>query len=36
MFEMIRENLGENGIRVFRDLDEALDWIPSKSKSMTA
>jgi hypothetical protein len=36
MFEMIRENLGENGIRVFRDLDVALDWILSKSKSMTA
>jgi len=27
MFEMFRENAGENGIRVFRDLDEAVDWI---------
>jgi hypothetical protein len=31
MFEMLRETAGENGIRVFRDLDEAVDWILSKS-----
>jgi hypothetical protein len=31
MFEMLRENAGENGIRVFRDLDEAVDWLLSKS-----
>jgi hypothetical protein len=31
MFEMLRENAGENGIRVFRELDEAVDWILSKS-----
>jgi hypothetical protein len=27
MFEMLRENAGEKGIRVFRDLDDALTWI---------
>jgi hypothetical protein len=27
MFEMLRENAGEKGIRVFRNLDEALTWI---------
>ena len=26
MFEILRENLGESGIRVFRSLDEALNW----------
>jgi hypothetical protein len=31
MFEILRETAGENGIRVFRDLDEAVDWILSKS-----
>jgi hypothetical protein len=31
MFETLREDAGENGIRVFRDLDEAVDWILSKS-----
>jgi hypothetical protein len=31
MFETLREGAGENGIRVFRDLDEAVDWILSKS-----
>jgi len=31
MFEILRENAGETGIRVFRDLDEAVDWILSKS-----
>jgi hypothetical protein len=27
MFEMPRENAGEKGIRVFRNLDDALTWI---------
>jgi hypothetical protein len=27
MFEMLRESAGENGIRIFRDLDEAVDWL---------
>jgi hypothetical protein len=27
MYEILRENSGESGIRVFRNLDEALDWI---------
>jgi hypothetical protein len=27
MFKMLRETAGEKGIRVFRVLDEALDWI---------
>jgi hypothetical protein len=31
MYEILRENYGDNGIRVFRDLDEALEWILSKN-----
>jgi len=31
MFEILRENEGENGIRVFRDVHEAVDWILSES-----
>jgi hypothetical protein len=27
MFEMLRENAGDEGLRVFRRLDDALDWI---------
>jgi hypothetical protein len=27
MFEMLREEAGEKGIRVFHTLDDALDWI---------
>jgi hypothetical protein len=27
MFELLRENAGEKGIRVFRNLDDALTWI---------
>jgi hypothetical protein len=27
MFEVLRESLGEKGIQVFRNLDEALDWV---------
>jgi len=30
---VLRENQGEMGIRVFRGLDEALDWVFSKSTS---
>jgi hypothetical protein len=31
MFEILREGAGESGIRIFRDLDEAVDWLLSKS-----
>ncbi|PYT43933.1 MAG: hypothetical protein DMG47_12400 [Acidobacteria bacterium] len=34
MFEILRDNAGESGIRVFRRRDEALDWV--LSKDMTA
>jgi hypothetical protein len=27
MFEMLRESAGDGGIRVFRSLDDALEWI---------
>jgi hypothetical protein len=27
LFKMLRENAGEKGIRIFRDLDDALEWI---------
>jgi hypothetical protein len=30
MFAVFRETLGENGIRVFRNLDDALDWLLEK------
>ena len=33
MFGMLRESQGEMGIRVFRNLEEALDWVFSKSTS---
>jgi len=33
MFEILRETMGERGIRVFRDLNEALDWVLAKSAS---
>jgi hypothetical protein len=33
MFEMLRENEGETGIRVFRTLEEALEWVLSKAAS---
>jgi hypothetical protein len=33
MFEMLRENQGEMGIRIFRNLEEALDWVFSKCTS---
>ena len=31
MFEAFREYLGEEGIRVFRDLDDALEWVLAKN-----
>jgi hypothetical protein len=33
MFEQIREAKGDHGIRVFRKLEEALDWIVGKGES---
>lgn len=30
MFEILRENHGDMGIRAFRTLEEALDWVLSK------
>jgi hypothetical protein len=30
-FEMLRESKGEEGFRVFRNLDEALDWVLAKN-----
>jgi len=32
MYEILRESAGQYGIRVFRNLDEALDWILSGDK----
>ena len=31
MFEMLRKSKGEEGLRVFRHLDEALDWVLAKN-----
>jgi len=31
MFETFRDTLGETGIRVFRNLDGALEWVLAKS-----
>ena len=33
MFEMLRENAGEKGIKVFRNLDDALEWIFAAEKA---
>ena len=33
MFEILREDHGELGIRIFRNLVEALDWVLSKGAS---
>jgi len=30
MFQLFRDNIGEKGIRVFRNLDDALDWVFAK------
>ena len=35
MFEIHRDFAGESGIRVFRNLDEALDWVFSASAGST-
>lgn len=31
MFEILRDSAGENGIRIFRNLDEAVDWLLSEA-----
>jgi hypothetical protein len=33
MFEMLRESAGETGIRIFRNLDDALDWVLAKDSA---
>ena len=33
MFESLRDAAGERGIRVFRKLEEALDWVLSKQEA---
>ena len=33
LFEMLRNTAGERGIRVFRNLEEALDWVLSKPEA---
>jgi hypothetical protein len=33
MFELLRESYGETGVRVFRTLEEALEWVLSKHVS---
>ncbi len=33
MFETLRDTMGEKGIRVFRNLDEGLDWVLGKNSS---
>lgn len=33
MYEVFREAAGEHGIRIFRDLDEALDWVLAKKET---
>ena len=32
VFRNLRENLGDRGIKTFRTLDEALDWLARKPK----
>ena len=32
MFGTLRDLMGEDGIRVFRNLDEALDWVLTKQR----
>jgi ATP phosphoribosyltransferase regulatory subunit HisZ len=32
MFEILRETRGEHGIRIFRNPDEALDWVLSEDE----
>jgi hypothetical protein len=33
MYEILREAAGERGIRIFRDLEEALDWALSQQEA---
>lgn len=33
MFQMLRESAGETGIEVFRDLNEALEWVLARRAS---
>jgi hypothetical protein len=33
IFEVLREFAGETGIKIFRDLDEAFDWVLAKDRS---
>ncbi|HMD39940.1 MAG TPA: hypothetical protein VKH15_11700 [Candidatus Acidoferrum sp.] len=33
MFEMFSEGAGEQGIRIFRNLEEALDWVLAKTRA---
>jgi hypothetical protein len=33
MFEILRDTVGEKGIHVFRNLDEALDWVLAKNSA---
>ncbi|MGC1619940.1 MAG: hypothetical protein WA765_15735 [Candidatus Acidiferrum sp.] len=33
MYEILREAAGERGIRIFRNLEEALDWVLSKQEA---
>jgi hypothetical protein len=34
MFEVLRDTMGEKGIRVFRNLEDALDWIFAKDRTV--
>ena len=34
MFEVLRDTMGEKGIRVFRNLDDALNWIFAKDRAV--
>ena len=33
MFEILRESAGEHGIRIFRNLEEALEWVLAKQEA---
>jgi hypothetical protein len=35
LFKMLRENAGEKGIRIFRNLDDALGWVFATSYPAT-
>jgi len=34
MFEMLRDTVGEKGIRVFRNLDDALEWVLGRNTAL--